>query len=131
MRSIGAERELYNRIIGRLWPREPALLRARRGIPDHDRVAISAGREPLAVRAEHKRSKTPAVDCRKHLVWRARTWRDLWRRDFFCGHAKLRSARRCLLSRLLCMRYMSTKRQRKNTRISTTRFRTWLTLTAA
>jgi len=69
MSPIRAERELYDRIVTWLWPGKSAQLCARCCIPDHDCVAISAGREPLAVMAEHERTKTPTVDCRKHLVW--------------------------------------------------------------
>ena len=113
MGSVGAEHELYDCVVAWLWPEKSALLCSRCCIPDHDRVAIPAGRKPLAVRTERKRAKTPTVDCRKHLVRRARPWRDLGRLDFFCWHRKLANSWRCLLRGLLCKRGMSTERQRK------------------
>jgi len=113
MSSIGAERELDDGIVGRLWPGKSAQLGACCRVPDHDGVAISAGREPLAVGAERERLKTPIVDCGKRLVRRARPWRDLWRGDFFPGHGKLRYSRRRLLCRLLSKHRKSTGRQGK------------------
>ena len=113
MSSIGAERELNDGIVGRLWPGKPAQLGARCCVPDHHGVAISGGRKPLAVRAERQRAKTPAVDCGKYLVRRAGAWRDLRRRDFFSGYGKHANPRRCLLSGLLRKRRVRTKRQSK------------------
>ena len=111
MSSIGAERQLYDGIIRRLWSGKSALLGSRCGIPDHDGVTISTGREPMAVGAKRKRAKAPAADCVKHLVRWARTGRDLRRRGFFHGHAKHTTFRRCLLFRLLCKHCMSTQRE--------------------
>src|SRR5262245_2922241 len=113
MGSVRAEHELYDSVVAWLWPAKSALLCSRCCIPDHDGVAIPARRKPLAVRTERKRTKTPTVDCRKHLVRRARPWRDLGRLDFFCWHRKLANSWRCLLRGLLCKRGMSTERQRK------------------
>ena len=113
MCTIGAEHELYDCIVGWLWPGKSAELGARCGVPDRHRVAISAGREPLAVGAERERLKTPIVDCGKDLVRRARSWRGLPRRGFLRGHGKHANSWRCLLPGLLRKRRVRTERQRK------------------
>src|SRR5215472_524624 len=113
MSPIGAERELNDGIVWRLWPGKAAQLGAPCCVPDHHVVAISGERKPLAVRAERERLKTPIVDCGKNLVWWTGTWRDLRRRDFFSGYGKHANPRRCLLSGLLRKRRVRTKRQSK------------------